>query len=120
MEIEFVITPAGITEQPEAIAQTILEQIGTDALLAVSAREITPLESGVAFQFGNRYGLKRYITVTYRPASDDYEILATRIQRNGTVKQIAQYEGITWESLGWLVRDINNEAEITRILRREE
>lgn len=102
------------------IAQTIIEQIGTDAWLAVSAREITPLESGVTFRFGNRYGLKRFITVTYRPASDDYEILAIRIQRNGTVKQIAQYEGITFESLAWLIRDINAEAEITKILGQEE
>lgn len=95
-----------------AIAQTIIEQVGTDALLAVSAREVKPLESGVTFRFGNRYGLKRCITITYRPGSDDYQILATRTHRNGCVRQIAQYEGITFESLGWLIRDINLDEEL--------
>jgi len=127
MEIDFIITPTGISQQPEEIAQalaviaqaeptsqpdsikTIFEQVGTDALLAVSAREVTRLERGVAFRFGNRYGLRRVITITYRPASDDYSILATRTHRNGCTRVIAEYEGITGESLGWLVRDINQE-----------
>jgi prolipoprotein diacylglyceryltransferase len=91
------------------IAETIIQQIGTEALLAVSAREMTHGESHVFFRFGNRYGLKRFITVVYRASTDDYQIRAIRIHRNGGIGQIAEYEGITWESLGFLIRDINNE-----------
>lgn len=92
------------------IAQTIIEQIGTDAWLAVSARN--PIDHGdkITFRFGSRYGLPHYIEITYRHASDDYSIVGYRVHRNGCKRVIAEYDGITWESLGWLVRDINNEA----------
>lgn len=91
------------------IAQTIIEQIGTDTWLAVSARNAVDHGDKITFRFGDRYGLPHHIEITYRRSTDDYSIVAYRVHRNGCKRVIAEYDGITWESLGWLVRDINNE-----------
>jgi hypothetical protein len=96
-----------------AIAQTIRQQIGTDTWLAISAREATYYgKTCLKFRFGSRYGLPKWIQVTYNPGRDDYTILAWQVHRNRCVKDLARYEGVYADSLGWLIRDINLEVEM--------
>lgn len=93
------------------IAQTIRQQIGTDTWLAVSARDAVDHGDKITFRFGNRYGLPNYIEITYRRATDDYSVKAWRVHRNGCIKVLAECDRVYFDLLGWLVRDINNEAE---------
>lgn len=93
------------------IAQTIRQQIGTDTWLAVSARDAVDHGDKITFRFGNRYGLPHYIEITYRRSTDDYSVKAWRVHRNGCIKVLAEYDRVYFDLLGWLVRDINNEAE---------
>lgn len=113
------------------IATTIKQQIGTDAWLAVSAREAKfwTADNGtttLAFRFGDRYGLPKWCEITYRPGSDDYSIHAYKIHRNGCRKTLriaseyepsgyeyAEYEGVYADSLGMLVRYANQIAELS-------
>lgn len=107
------------------VAQTIKNQIGTDTWLAISAREAryTGHPNGdvtLTFRFGSRYGLPQYCEITYVTASDDYEIYAYKVRRNGNEKALtlglndeAHLTGIYADSLGWLIRDINQEAELS-------
>jgi len=98
------------TTAPNNVAGFIRQQIGTDVWLAVSARQALATSTGLTFRFGNRYGLARHIQITLKP-SDTYRIVATKVRRNGRVDVIADYDDITWESLGWIVRNINQEEE---------
>lgn len=99
------------------IAQTIQRQIGTDAWLAVSARNAsyceTPEGTQLRFRFGDRYGLAKWCEITYKRGSDDYAIAAYKIRRNGKREALAFYEGVYADSLGFLIRDINLEAELS-------
>ena len=70
------------------IATTIKRQIGLDAWLAVSARNPRwwTNETGdvvFAFRFGSRYGLPKWCEITYQSVSDDYDLWAYKIHRNG-------------------------------------
>lgn len=105
-----------IAERPEIIAATIRQQIGTDTWLAISARNPSYRLDGnnntvFTFRFGSRYGLQRWIDVTYERVTDDYRIFAYRIKRNGTQRIVANYEGVYADSLAFLIRDINTEEE---------
>ena len=98
------------------VIQTIKQQIGTDTWLAVSARSESYFISESAnatlkFRFGNRYGLPNYIEIEYRAGSDDYALRAYRIHRNGCKSVLADYEGVYADSLAFLIRDINQEAQ---------
>ena len=116
---------SNLLSDPERVARTIKSQIGIDTWLAVSARETfyTSHANGdvtLTFRFGSRYGLPQYCEITYVTASDDYEIYAYRVHRNGSKRAIklglndeAHLTGIYADSLGWLIRDINQEAELS-------
>jgi hypothetical protein len=100
------------------IAETIRRQIGTDAWLAVSGRDskFWANDDGDAvfcFRFGSRYGLANWCEITYKRGSDDYSIWAYKIRRNGKAQAIAQYDNVYFDSLGFLIRDINQEAELS-------
>jgi len=104
----------------EYIAKTIQKQIGTDAWLAVSARNASFCEvpEGVQlrFRYGSSHGLAQWCEITYNRGSDDYAIWAYKINRKGERveldydKRIAKFEGIYFDTLPWLIRDINSEA----------
>jgi hypothetical protein len=107
---------AHVRYEDSGIAATIRQQIGVDAWLAVSAREPkwwTDDQGRVvfAFRFGDRYGLPKWCEITYRPGSDDYSVKAYKIHRNGCKRTIDQFDGVYADALGFLVRDINSEAE---------
>lgn len=104
------------------IAKTIRDQIGLDTWLAVSARNPrwwTDSTGDVvfAFRFGSRYGLARWIEIAYREVSDDYDLLAYKIHRNGCKRtfrfegESTEYEGVYAASLAPLIRSINQQAD---------
>lgn len=113
------------------IAQTIHEQIGLDTWLAVSGRDRRAYidEDGNVvnqFRFGSRYGLPKYIDITYKRGSDDYNVHGYKIHRNKAVttfshaseyeidgREYANYDGVYAESLPSLVRWINQLAELS-------
>jgi hypothetical protein len=111
------------------IAATIRQQIGTDAWLAVSARDPKwwTSDSGdivLAFRFGSRYGLPKWCEITYRSGRDSYDIGAYKIHRNGCKKTLSVPDEITgtyyadWtdiyaDNLGSFVRIANTMAEIS-------
>lgn len=108
------------------IAETIRRQIGTDAWLAVSARnqKFWVNDDGnvvYCFRFGSRYGLANWCEITYERGSDDYSIWAYKIRRNGKAETIrlgypdgnVDMTGVYAESLGMLIRDINQEVELS-------
>ena len=104
----------------ETIAKTIQKQIGTDAWLAVSARNSTFCEvpGGVQlrFRYGSAHGLAQWCEITYNQGRDDYTVCAYKINRKWERVELdyggraANFEGIYFDNLGWLLRDINSEA----------
>lgn len=95
------------------IAHTIRRQIGTDAWLAVSARDAYRTPDSLVFRYGVRGGAVRKITVTLTP-DDVYLVTAHRIPMRGKnfgiPAQTAQYEGVYAEQLAGVIRAINNEG----------
>lgn len=97
------------------IAQTIKQQIGIDTWLAVSARNPQWFlnddgDTVLRFRFGNRYGLPHFIEITYRPGRDLYDLKGYKIHRNRCRTVLDDYTDVYADSLGFLIRDINNEA----------
>jgi len=113
------------------IAQTIHEQIGLDTWLAVSGRDRRAYidEDGNVvnqFRFGSRYGLPKYIDITYKRGRDDYNVHGYKIHRNRVVstfshaseyeldgKEYAIYDGVYADQLPELVRRINVLSELS-------
>jgi hypothetical protein len=91
------------------IADTIRQQIGFDARLAVSARDYSYTHNSLTFRYGPRNGLKHYTTITYRAGSDDYLVTALKIKRNLEILQLAHFERVYADDLSHFVRLINNE-----------
>jgi len=113
------------------IAQTIHEQIGLDTWLAVGGRDrrVHIDEDGNVvnqFRFGSRYGLPKYIDITYKRGRDDYNVHGYKIHRNGVKKTLrvaseyemdgyeyTSYSGVYADSLPSLVRQINVVSELS-------
>ena len=112
------------------IAQTIHEQIGLDTWLAVGGRDrrVHIDEDGNVvnqFRFGSRYGLPKYIDITYKRGRDDYHVHGYKIHRNKAVstfihasehidgKEFTKYDGVYADQLPDLVRLINQLAELS-------
>lgn len=111
--------------QGQQIASTIRRQIGTDVWLAVSARNprwwTSPTGDVVfAFRFGSRYGLAKWCEITYQSSSDDYDLIAYKVHRNGVKSTLslpseyeadgverAEYEGLYADTLPTFVRSVN-------------
>jgi hypothetical protein len=79
-----------------------------------------------AFRFGNRYGLAKWIEITYKRGADLYDIVAYKIHRNGVKKTLrvaseyeldgyeyTSYEGVYADNLPSLVRQINLIGELS-------
>jgi len=96
------------TKEP-TMSTTILRQIGSDALWAVSARERMTIEGGIRFTYGPRSTGYRRIYIT--ADGDLYTVRAAYMPSRGrnayTETTTAEYHGVGAESLGWLVRTIN-------------
>lgn len=112
------------------IAQTIHEQIGLDTWLAVGGRDRRAYidEDGNVvnqFRFGSRYGLPKYIDITYKRGRDDYHVHGYKIHRNKAVstfihasehidgKEFTNYDGVYADQLPDLVRVINVVSELS-------
>jgi hypothetical protein len=97
----------------QQIAQTIRTQIGTDALLAISARDFRWITKGLAFRFGSRYGNSTLASITLDP-SDTYSVTVTKTPtrgRNAYIPQVVyQVEGIYFDQLPELMRTVNQEV----------
>lgn len=114
-----------MTNDPTA-ARTIRAQIGTDAWLAVSARQPKWWTDGgdvvFAFRFGSRHGLPKWCEITYRKGRDDYDVTAYKIHRNGCKRVLsatdedgierADWTGVYADRLGPLVREANTIGEL--------
>lgn len=112
------------------IARTIRSQIGIDAWLAVSARQPRWWTNSTgdvvfSFRFGSRYGLAKWIEITYTVA-DDYDVVAYKIRRNGLRQTITapdqyaengietcEWDGVYFDDLPRLVRRANLLAELS-------
>jgi hypothetical protein len=102
------------TDHPcgRGIADAIKMQIGTDAWLAVSARNPrwwTNSNGDVvfAFRYGNRYGCPCWCEITYQDASDDYDVRTIKVRRNGHVDVLSEQDGVYASSLGEVIREAN-------------
>lgn len=112
--------PAPVVEGPRGIAATIRQQIGTDAWLAVSARDFgyfldTAGNVVARFRVGSRHGLPVIVSVTYHAGRDTYTVECCKIRRNGSTKAVlldgsASSEDVYAESLGMIVRAFNAAA----------
>ena len=104
--------PRGTTDEDAyQVATTILNQIGTEALLAVSARDAIATNDdgspGVLCRFGKAHGNKRYLGVTLTPW-DTYTVAAWEYGvRSRTTKLNETHEDIYFDMLTDLVREIN-------------
>jgi hypothetical protein len=125
-EIQTTPHPRGVE-----IAKTIKSQIGLDSWLAVSAREprwwTSPTgDVVVAFRFGSAYGLAKWCEITYSVASDDYDVLAYKIHRNGMKRtlsapdtfaengiEVCAWDGVYFDALPRLVRRANLIGELS-------
>ena len=114
-----------------SIASTIKNQIGLDAWLAVSGRDLRYWTNATgdivfAFRFGSRYGLPKWIEITYQQASDDYDVIAYKIRRNGVKATLtipdafnengierAEWDGVYFDALPRIVRRANLIGELS-------
>lgn len=82
------------------VAMTIKRQIGLDSWLAVSGRD---QKAGVnadgdvvlAFRFGPRHGLARWVEITYRGGRDTYDVTAYKVHRNGVRRVLSCPDSVT-------------------------
>lgn len=92
-------------------ARLLLRQIGTDARLAVSARDLVDLGNGVMFRYGSNHGDTRKLLITLA-ADDTYTVRAVRISRRTLETiEIGTVDGVHAAELAACVRAVNIAGE---------